>query len=40
VLDGEVDHRDAVLDDEERASNDVMMIWVSRCRGSRLTLAL
>ena len=40
VLDGEVDHRDSVLDDDERASNEVMMICVSRCRGSRLTLAL
>jgi len=40
VLDGEVDHRDSVLDDDERASNEVMMICVSRCRGPRLTLAL
>jgi ferredoxin-NADP reductase len=40
VLDGDVDHRDSVLDDEERASNEVMMICVSRCTGPRLTLAL
>jgi ferredoxin-NADP reductase len=40
VLDGEVDHRDSVLDEDERAANEVMMICVSRCRGSRLTLAL
>ncbi|MFF5290133.1 PDR/VanB family oxidoreductase [Paractinoplanes globisporus] len=40
VIDGEIDHRDSVLDDEERASNEVMMICVSRCKGSRLTLAL
>jgi ferredoxin len=40
VIDGEVDHRDSVLDDEERASNEVMMICVSRCKGPRLTLAL
>jgi len=40
VLDGEVDHRDSVLDDDERASNEVMMICVSRCLGPRLTLAL
>lgn len=40
VIDGEVDHRDSVLDDEERASNEVMMICVSRCAGPRLTLAL
>jgi ferredoxin-NADP reductase len=40
VIDGDVDHRDSVLDDEERAANDVMMICVSRCKGARLTLAL
>ncbi|WP_433362810.1 PDR/VanB family oxidoreductase [Actinoplanes sp. CA-142083] len=40
VIDGEVDHRDSVLDDEERAAGEVMMICVSRCKGSRLTLAL
>lgn len=40
VLDGEVEHRDAILDDEERASNTTMMICVSRCRGARLTLDL
>jgi ferredoxin-NADP reductase len=40
VIDGEPDHRDSVLTDEERAANDVMMICVSRCRGPRLTLDL
>ncbi len=40
VVDGEIDHRDSVLDDEERASNEVMMICVSRCSGARLTLDL
>lgn len=40
VVDGEVDHRDSILDEDERASNEVMMICVSRCRGSRLRLAL
>ena len=40
VLDGEIDHRDSVLDDDERDSGEVMMICVSRCKGSRLTLAL
>jgi ferredoxin-NADP reductase len=40
VLDGEVIHRDAILDEAERASNTTMMICVSRCRGSRLTLDL
>lgn len=40
VLEGEVDHRDSVLDEEEKESNEVMMICVSRCRGSRLVLDL
>lgn len=40
VLDGEVDHRDSVLNEEERESNELMMICVSRCRGARLTLDL
>ena len=40
VVDGEVDHRDSVLNDEEQASNEYMMICVSRCRGARLTLDL
>ena len=40
VVDGDVDHRDSVLDDEERAANEVMMICVSRCRSATLTLDL
>ncbi|MER5886121.1 PDR/VanB family oxidoreductase [Streptomyces sp. NPDC001941] len=40
VLDGEVEHRDAILDADERAANDTMMICVSRCRGAALTLDL
>jgi len=40
VLDGEVDHRDSVLNDDEKASNETMMICVSRCRSGRLTLDL
>jgi ferredoxin len=40
VLGGEVDHRDQLLDDDERAANDVMMICVSRARGERLVLDL
>ena len=40
VVDGEVDHRDSILDDEERASGEVMMICVSRCRSGRLVLDL
>ncbi|SFL44991.1 PDR/VanB family oxidoreductase [Geodermatophilus ruber] len=40
VLEGEVDHRDVILTDEEKAANDTMMICVSRCRGPRLVLDL
>ncbi|MGN6161959.1 MAG: PDR/VanB family oxidoreductase [Marmoricola sp.] len=40
VVDGDVDHRDSVLNEEEQASNEYMMICVSRCRGPRLTLDL
>jgi ferredoxin len=40
VLAGEVDHRDNVLDDDEKAANDVMMICVSRAAGDRLVLDL
>ena len=38
VLEGEVDHRDSVLDADEQEANDAMMVCVSRCRGSRLVL--
>jgi len=40
VLDGEVDHRDSILSEDEQAANDTMMICVSRCRSDRLTLDL
>jgi ferredoxin-NADP reductase len=40
VVDGDVDHRDSILNEEERASNEYMMICVSRCRSARLTLDL
>lgn len=40
VLAGEVDHRDSVLDDDERAAGDCMMICVSRGRSERLVLDL
>jgi ferredoxin-NADP reductase len=40
VVEGQIDHRDSVLDAEERAGNEVMMICVSRCSGGRLTLDL
>lgn len=38
VLEGEVDHRDSVLDADEQAEMDCMMVCVSRCRGDRLVL--
>jgi len=40
VVDGDVDHRDSILNEDERASNEVMMVCVSRCRSARLTLDL
>lgn len=38
VLDGEPEHRDAVLTDEERESNETMMICVSRAKSARIVL--
>ncbi len=38
VVEGEVDHRDSVLNEEEQASNEFMMICVSRCKSKRLVL--
>ncbi|HKX44050.1 MAG TPA: PDR/VanB family oxidoreductase [Burkholderiaceae bacterium] len=40
VIEGEVDHRDYVLSDAEKASGQVMQICVSRARGPRLVLDL
>ena len=40
VLEGLPDHRDSVLNEEERAANDCMMICVSRSCTSRLVLDL
>jgi ferredoxin-NADP reductase len=40
VLDGEPDHRDSVLTDDERADGGFMMICVSRAKGPRLVLEL
>ncbi|MCW2871700.1 PDR/VanB family oxidoreductase [Actinacidiphila oryziradicis] len=40
VLEGEPDHRDSLLSEEERAAGETMMICVSRCRGPRLVLDL
>ncbi|WTN37244.1 PDR/VanB family oxidoreductase [Streptomyces canus] len=40
VLAGEIDHRDSVLSESERAAGDRLMICVSRCRGEKLVLDL
>ena len=40
VIEGDLDHRDSILDEDERASNEVMMICVSRCKSARLVLDL
>ncbi|WP_159500458.1 PDR/VanB family oxidoreductase [Microbacterium sp. 18062] len=40
VVEGEPDHRDAVLNAKEREESEVMMICVSRCKGKRLVLEL
>jgi ferredoxin len=40
VLDGEPDHRDALLTAEERAFGETMLICVSRARTPRLVLDL
>lgn len=38
VLEGEIDHRDYVLSDEERESGKLIQICISRARGARLVL--
>ena len=40
VLAGEVDHRDALLDDDERTAHDCMFVCVSRALNSHLVLDL
>jgi len=40
VIEGEVDHRDAILTAKEKAESEVMMICVSRAKGSRLVLEI
>ena len=40
VLDGEVEHRDAVLSPEVKASNCAMTLCVSRAKGDRVVLDL
>jgi ferredoxin len=38
VVEGEVDHRDAILTEDEREDSKVMMVCCSRARGNRLVL--
>jgi ferredoxin-NADP reductase len=38
VLEGEVDHRDSVLDEDEQAENDCLMVCVSRSLSPRLVV--
>ncbi|GAA2295685.1 PDR/VanB family oxidoreductase [Streptomyces kunmingensis] len=40
VLAGEVEHRDSVLSEQEKARNDTLMVCVSRAKGVRITLDL
>ena len=40
VLEGEVEHRDQVLSEDERAANTSMMLCVSRARSARLVIDL
>lgn len=40
VLEGDIDHRDSVLNAEERETATSMMVCVSRCKGDRLVLDL
>jgi ferredoxin-NADP reductase len=40
VLEGEVEHHDSLLTDDERAANKTMMICVSRAKGDKLVLDL
>ncbi|MFT4987007.1 MAG: ferredoxin-NADP reductase/fatty acid desaturase [Chitinophagales bacterium] len=40
VLDGKIDHRDAVLSEEEKIENKLMCLCVSRAKGEKLTIDL
>ena len=40
VVEGDIDHRDSILDDVERAAGDCMFVCVSRARSDRLVLDL
>jgi ferredoxin len=40
IVSGEVDHRDSILSDDERAANRIIMICVSRAKGPHLVLEI
>ena len=40
VIEGEVDHRDQILSEQEREAGKSLMICVSRARGDRLVIDL
>lgn len=40
IIEGEVEHRDSVLNADEQAANETMMICVSRAKGDRLVIDL
>lgn len=40
VLEGEIDHRDDIISDEDKEKNNVMCVCVSRAKGNRLVLDL
>lgn len=40
IIEGDVEHRDSVLNADEQAANETMMICVSRAKGDRLVLDL
>lgn len=40
VLEGDIDHRDGILSDEEKASNEYMCVCISRAKSAQITLDL
>jgi len=40
VLEGEIDHRDGILSDDEKASNEYMCVCISRAKSAQITLDL
>ena len=40
VLEGDIDHRDGILSDDEKASNEYMCVCISRAKSAQITLDL